>query len=161
MVPDRAAADLNVRAWRADQMIDLEERLRACGTVVGNREGYEVEFLPVISRGPKEVNPEGEALFGAFRDCGRVIGLEVGWRDSGGGSDGNILAVEGLPNIDSLGVRGEFIHSEQEYVLVESLVERASLNALFLMRLARGELDLPASILERRIERKGVRSEWH
>jgi glutamate carboxypeptidase len=155
VVPDRAEADLNIRVWRADQMADLEERLRQCGSVIAFREGFEVEFSGGFSRGPKEVSPEVEVLFGALCGCGRSIGLEFGWRDTGGGSDGNILAMEGLPNIDSLGVRGEFIHSEREYVLVDSLVERASLSALFLMRLARGDLGLPASILERPIERRG------
>jgi glutamate carboxypeptidase len=152
VVPDRAVADLNVRVWRADQMADLVERLRACGSEIGDREGFEVEFSGGFSCGPKEVSPEVDALFGALCDCGRSIGLEFGWRDTGGGSDGNILAMEGLPNVDSLGVRGEFIHSDQEYVLVDSLVERASLSALFLMRLARGDLEPPATILERRIE---------
>jgi len=155
VVPDRAQADLNVRVWRAAQMEDLEERLRQCGSVIVDREGYSVEFSGGFSRGPKEVIPEVEALFGALCDCGRSIGLEFGWRDTGGGSDGNILAMEGLPNIDSLGVRGEFIHSDREVVLVDSLVERASLSALFLMRLARGDLELPASILKRPIEREG------
>ncbi|RKX35549.1 MAG: hydrolase [Verrucomicrobia bacterium] len=155
VVPDRAVADLNVRVWRREQMADLEELLRACGSAVGGREGFEVEFSGGFSRGPKEVSPEIEALFGALCNCGRSIGLEFGWRDTGGGSDGNILAMEGLPNVDSLGVRGEFIHSDQEYVLVDSLAERASLSSLFLMRLARGELELPASILERSIERTG------
>lgn len=152
VVPDRAVADLNIRVWRADQMADLVERLRACGSEIGDREGFEVEFSGGFSRGPKEVSPEVDALFGALCDCGRSIGLEFGWRDTGGGSDGNILAMEGLANVDSLGVRGEFIHSEKEVVLVDSLVERASLSALFLMRLARGDLELPATILERRIE---------
>ena len=152
VVPDRAVADLNIRVWRADQMVDLEERLRACGSEIGDREGFEVEFSGSFSRGPKEVSPEVDALFGALCDCGRSIGLEFGWRDTGGGSDGNILAMAGLPNVDSLGVRGEFIHSDQEVVLIDSLVERASLSALFLMRLARGDLELPATILERRIE---------
>jgi len=157
VVPDRAVADLNVRVWRKEQMADLEARLRACGSAIGERDGYEVEFSGGFSCGPKEVNPEVEALFGAFCDCGRSIGLSFGWRDTGGGSDGNILAMEGLPNIDSLGVRGEFIHSDREYILVDSLVERASLSALFLMRLARGDLRLPAAILDRSIEPAGER----
>jgi len=66
VVPDRAVADLNVRAWRADQMVNLEERLRSCGNDVGTREGYEVEFTVGISRAPKEVSPDSEALLARF-----------------------------------------------------------------------------------------------
>lgn len=154
VVPDRAEAGLNVRVWRADQMAEVEGRLRACADEVNARDGLEVELLGGFSRGPKESSPEVEALFGALGVCGESIGLEFGWRDTGGATDGNILSMEGLANIDALGVRGEFIHSENEVVLVDSLVERASLSALFLMALARGELDLPDSILDREIERE-------
>ncbi|MEZ5276778.1 MAG: hydrolase [Opitutaceae bacterium] len=152
VVPDRAEAQLNVRVWRADQMEEVMGRLRACAEPVVKREGFAVEMEGGFSRGPKEVTPEVEGLFATIQDCGRPLGLDFGWRDTGGGSDGNILAMAGLPNIDSLGVRGEFIHSEKEVVLVDSLVERASLTALFLMRLAKGEVALPESILNRSIE---------
>jgi glutamate carboxypeptidase len=128
-------------------------RLRACAEAVVKREGFAVEMEGGFSRGPKEVTPEVEGLFAAIQDSGRRIGLDFGWRDTGGGSDGNILALAGLPNVDSLGVRGEFIHSEKEVVLLDSLVERASLAALFLMRLARGEVVLPEAILRRPVER--------
>jgi glutamate carboxypeptidase len=39
-----------------------------------------------------------------------------------------------------LGVRGGAIHSAEEFMLVDSLVERARLSALLLMRLAQGAL---------------------
>lgn len=153
VVPDLAEAVLNVRVWRASQMDELMGRLRACAEAVVKREGFAVEMEGGFSRGPKEVTPEVEGLFAAIQDSGRRISLDFGWRDTGGGSDGNILAMAGLPNVDSLGVHGEFIHSEKETVLVESLVERATLTAFFLMRLAKGEVALPESILNRTIER--------
>jgi glutamate carboxypeptidase len=39
-----------------------------------------------------------------------------------------------------MGVRGGAIHSDQEYLIVESLVERAALSALALYRLANGAI---------------------
>jgi glutamate carboxypeptidase len=38
-----------------------------------------------------------------------------------------------------MGVRGGAIHSDGEYLIVESLAERARLSALAILRLARGE----------------------
>ena len=43
-----------------------------------------------------------------------------------------------------LGVRGGQIHSVEEFVILDSLVERARLSALALMRMAAGEFDWPA-----------------
>jgi glutamate carboxypeptidase len=38
-----------------------------------------------------------------------------------------------------MGARGGAIHSDQEYLIVESLAERAQLSALAILRLANGE----------------------
>ena len=58
----------------------------------------------------------------------------------GGGSDGNLLSAAGLPNLDGLGPVGDRMHSPEEFVRLPSLVERAQIAALFLHRLASGEL---------------------
>ena len=82
------------------------------------------------------------ALFdGVRRAAAGLIGQEIGWRDSGGVCEGNNLYAAGLPNVDTLGVRGGDIHSEAEYALPESFLERAQLSAMILMKLASGEID--------------------
>jgi len=58
------------------------------------------------------------------------------WKDSGGCCDGNNLAQHGLAVIDTLGVRGGNIHTADEFILLDSLVERATLSALLLADLA-------------------------
>ena len=49
------------------------------------------------------------------------------FHQSGGCCDGNNLAAVGLPNLDTMGVRGGNPHSPDEYLVVSSLVERAQL----------------------------------
>jgi glutamate carboxypeptidase len=58
-----------------------------------------------------------------------------------GRSGGNNLFAAGLPNVDTLGVRGGDIHSENEFAWPDSFAERAQLSALILMKLASGEID--------------------
>jgi glutamate carboxypeptidase len=50
--------------------------------------------------------------------------------------DGNNIAACGVPVVDTMGVRGGKIHSAEEYLIVESLAERAALSALTILRLA-------------------------
>jgi len=76
----------------------------------------------------------------AVADCGAHLGLKLVWQATGGCCDGNNLAAGGLPNVDTMGVRGGDLHSEKEYVLLDSLIERAKLSALLLMRLADGSV---------------------
>jgi glutamate carboxypeptidase len=58
--------------------------------------------------------------------------------------EGNNLFAAGVPNIDTLGVRGGDIHSEAEHAFPESFVERAQLSALMLAKIAEGLIDAPA-----------------
>ncbi len=69
-----------------------------------------------------------------------MLGLDVKWKATGGCCDGNNLWSYGVPNIDTLGVRGGLIHTDQEWMAVDSLTERAKLSALHLMRLASGDV---------------------
>ena len=70
---------------------------------------------------------EIEKLYEIVKKVGNNLGQNITWKPSGGCCDGNNLASIGLPNVDTLGVRGGKIHSEQEYMFVPSLVERALL----------------------------------
>jgi glutamate carboxypeptidase len=89
-----------------------------------------------FARPPKPLDANQQRLFELVRDCGAAIGLPIGWRDTGGVCDGNNLAATGLAVVDTLGPRGGAIHSADEFLCVDSLVERAKLSALILMRVA-------------------------
>ena len=96
-----------------------------------------------FTRPPKPFNAAQQRLFEAVRETGGLIGQQVAWKASGGVCEGNNLFAAGLPNADSLGVRGGDIHSTNEFAWPGSFAERAQLSGLILMRLARGEIDGP------------------
>jgi glutamate carboxypeptidase len=77
-------------------------------------------------------------LFGLVARCGADLGQTIGWRASGGVCDGNNIAACGVPVVDTMGVRGGAIHSPDEYLIVDSLAERAALSVLTILRLASG-----------------------
>jgi glutamate carboxypeptidase len=89
-----------------------------------------------ITRPPKPVGPEAQALFDLVRRCGADLGQTIGWRETGGVCDGNNIAARGVPVVDTMGARGGAIHSAEEYLIVPSLIERARLSTLLLLRLA-------------------------
>ena len=69
------------------------------------------------------------------RAIGRLLGQELGVRDSGGGTDGSLTQALGLPTLDSLGIAGSGAHSDREQARVSSLVERAKLSVVLIRRL--------------------------
>jgi glutamate carboxypeptidase len=82
------------------------------------------------------MTPQSEALFELVRAAGADLGQEIAWKATGGVCDGNNIAACGVPVVDTMGVRGGNIHSMEEFLIVESLSERAALSALAILRLA-------------------------
>lgn len=149
VVPDSAVLRFNIRtrevadeAWVLSEIDGLLERLRS-------REGFGATRHGFFTRRPKPMSSENKQIFDFVLDCGRLLGLEIGIKPSGGCCDGNNLWHYGLPNVDTLGVRGANIHSSDEIVHLDSLTERAKLSALLLMRLAKGDITPPAPVKRR------------
>ena len=62
--------------------------------------------------------------------------IDVRFKDTGGCCDGNNLAAVGLPNVDTLGVLGGQIHTADEFMLIDSLTERAKLSLNILQKIS-------------------------
>ncbi len=74
-------------------------------------------------------------LYALARDiCGR-LGFDLTHESSGGGSDGNFTGALGIPTLDSIGVRGAGLHTLDEHIETDSLVERARLAAGLFMEI--------------------------
>jgi glutamate carboxypeptidase len=86
------------------------------------------------------MTPAMERLFELVKGAGADLGQTIGWKATGGVCDGNNIAACGVPVVDTMGVRGGKIHSEQEYLIADSLGERAALSALTILRIAEGRL---------------------
>lgn len=143
VVPDRAGCHFNLRVTTSDQQRQVEDRLRQIVHDINTRDGIVASLHGAFHAPPKVLDEPTRRLLEAIRSTGHELGLDLTWRATGGVSDGNKLAAAGLPNVDSLGVRGGNLHSSEEFVLLDSLTERAKLTALLLMRLAKGELPWP------------------
>ena len=136
MVPDQAVVRFNVRTSHKQDERWAEESLVALTQHIAARHDVALKVHGGFTRPPKPLDARQLPLFEMVRDCGAALGLQIGWQPSGGVCDGNNLASYGLPVVDTMGVRGGAIHSAQEYLLIDSLVERAQLACLVMMRLA-------------------------
>lgn len=142
VVPDIAICRLNARAITPVDFLELKKKLTGLVEKTLDVDGLEVSFFLETLRGPKLFDDKSKHLFEMIESCAKEQGYELTERPSGGVCDGNILAEEGLPVIDTLGAIGGNIHTENEYILIDSLVERSELVGLFLIRLATGSLKL-------------------
>ena len=135
VVPDNAILRVNFRpqnnVMESLAQIELESAIED----VSREHDVSIHCHGSFGRPPKPISNSAAALFGLVKKCGEDLGLSIGWKSTGGVCDGNNIAACGIPVIDTMGVRGGSIHSAQEYMIAESLTERAKLSALTIMRL--------------------------
>src|SRR5688500_17750918 len=139
VVPDHAVLRINMRPTTLADQSRAQAALEEAVVTVASKRDVRINMHGGWGRPPKPLDPVAERLFALVRDCGADLGQSIGWRDSGGVCDGNNIAACGVPVVDTMGVRGGAIHSDSEYLIVESLAERARLSALTILRLAQGE----------------------
>ena len=70
-----------------------------------------------------------KALFEHAKRLAVDIGLQIEPNMSGGGSDGNFTGAMGIPTLDSLGAVGAGLHTLNEHIEIDSLVQRGRLMA--------------------------------
>jgi glutamate carboxypeptidase len=136
VVPDLAILRVNMRP-RTPEIEEMAKRgIAEAIAAVGAERDVTIDLSGGFGRPPKPLTPEAEALFALVREAGADLGQTIAWKPSGGVCDGNNIAACGVPVVDTMGVRGGKIHSMEEYLISDSLGERAALSALTILRLA-------------------------
>jgi glutamate carboxypeptidase len=138
VVPDLAMLRVNIRPDTLDDEMRANQLIDATVAAVAAEHDVRIASHGHFARPPKPMTPEAEALFTLVQRAGADLGQSIGWKSTGGVCDGNNIAACGVPVVDTMGVRGGSIHSMEEYLIVDSLAERAALSALTMLRLAEG-----------------------
>lgn len=136
VVPDHAVLRVNFRPKTPEIVIETDAMLRSMVAAIEREHDVSAHLHGSFGRPPKPIDEGAAKLFGLVKQCGADLGLEVAWKSTGGVCDGNNIAACGVPVVDTMGVRGGSIHSADEFLITESLVERARLSALTIMRIA-------------------------
>jgi glutamate carboxypeptidase len=138
VVPDLAILRVNMRPRGPEDEARARDLIDTAVTAIAAERDVRIEVQGGFGRPPKPLTPEAEQLFNLVKRAGADLGQTIGWQPSGGVCDGNNIAACGVPVVDTMGVRGGKIHSMEEYLIVDSLKERAALSALTILRLAEG-----------------------
>ena len=128
IVPDHAEAEVDLRADTQPAMDDL---LRACESALASAalDGTAHTWTPVQFRPPWGPS-DGTARLAALADeIAHALGFTVRAATTGGTSDGNVTAAQGLPTLDGLGPIGGLDHSPLEYIEIPSIAPRIALLA--------------------------------
>ena len=144
IVPELAVGRFNVRVKEDGDDAWVLGELEKLTAMINAKDGISAELTGGFTRPPKPMSPANAQVFDWVKQAGALLGQEIKWAPSGGVCEGNNLWAAGCPNVDTLGVIGGDIHSDREYVKLDSLVTRAQLATVILLKLASGEFDARA-----------------
>lgn len=119
VVPAQATIEVDVRVETLAEKDRVEAEFAA---LTPQLEDAGIEVRGGVGRPPMPESAAAELFAIAGRLLPGVEGVAVG-----GGSDGNFTAALGVPTLDGLGAVGGGAHADHEYLLVESMSERADL----------------------------------
>jgi len=131
VVPEEARAIVDFRVLEPKETDRVLHVMRSLKPIL---EGTSIEVQGGLNRPPMPRTSLMVETFEQARHLAGQIGLDLREGGTGGGSDGNFVAAQGVPLLDGLGGWGEGLHSSREYVEVQSLVERSALLAAILTK---------------------------
>ena len=130
-----AVAHVDVRISRQDQATSIDSQIREiCATP--DVEGTSIVLEGGLNRPPMVKNQGTIQLLEIIKEVGAAHDLKITDIATGGGSDASFTSALGVPTVDGLGPIGGNAHSEDEYLEIPSLVERAHLLAQVIERLS-------------------------
>jgi len=140
VVPDHAILRFNIRPQSTEAETQFELDLKGLLASIETTHDISTHTHGGVTRPPKPVDEKAQKLFDLVRECGAELGQDIKWKSTGGVCDGNNIAACGIPVVDTMGVRGGSIHSPQEFLITDSLAERAALSARVIQRLDEGAI---------------------
>jgi glutamate carboxypeptidase len=121
VVPAEGLIKIDVRVESADEKDRVEAAMAALRPVDSDAT---IEVSGAINRPPMPESASASLWPLAQEVAPGIEGFAVG-----GGSDGNFTAAIGVPTLDGLGAVGGGAHADHEYVVVDTMADRAMLIA--------------------------------
>ncbi len=136
VVPAQGRIKVDVRVESADEKDRVEAAMAGLRPIDPEST---IEVSGAINRPPMPESASATLMPLAEAVAPGLAGYAVG-----GGSDGNFTAAIGVPTLDGLGAVGGGAHADHEFVLVDTMPDRARLIAALVERICAGDGDAPA-----------------
>jgi glutamate carboxypeptidase len=132
-VAPSARGEMDFRYSQPADRNAIMEKIKAIiahSTIPGTSASFEIyaEFLPLMQ------TADSKRLYELYADCGRALGSTITGIFTGGCSDAGFSAGVGAPTICAVGPIGACTHTPDEYVELGSMVPRAQILALTIIR---------------------------
>lgn len=124
VVPDHASIEVDLRVMEPGEAERITTAMQALKPI---QAGTSLEVVGGLNRPPMPANELIRQTFEKIKQIASEHGMDLKASGTGGASDANFVAPLGIPLLDGLGPAGGDYHSEREYILKASLLERIEL----------------------------------
>ena len=126
IVADEATCHAEMRAERQPTLDSMTDELRR---IISDShiDGTHSRFEKISGRPAMECNHATEKLLSTAAEIAHDAGVKLQHGPTGGGSDGNYLSPLGVAVLDGLGPVGGNLHTEEEYLELDSIAPRGAL----------------------------------
>jgi glutamate carboxypeptidase len=134
MIPDHAECEVE---WRFESRAVGEAVLAELGRIaehVGAEAGAPVRFEGALEAPPMEESARTRQVLEAYLGAARDLGMNIQGVATAGVGDMNHVSRMGAICLDGVGPEGGGFHTEDEYLVVDSLARRAAMNVVGLCR---------------------------
>jgi glutamate carboxypeptidase len=135
VVPDEAWAEFDVRFVTIADGLALDQAFHQIASQP-HIPGTHIEITGGIGKNPMERTAASMYLVDLIQRVGKQLELRFQDTQTGGTSDGNYVSEMGIPTLDGLGPIGGSDHSPDEYIDMDSIVNRTALLAGFIAEIA-------------------------
>ncbi|MDZ4771221.1 MAG: M20 family metallopeptidase [Chloroflexota bacterium] len=129
VIPAHVTAHIDTRALTVYAAEQTEAALLDASPFVP---GAKVSITKINGHTPMERDALMQKTFAQCQAIGERVGVTAREDGSGGASDGNTVAMLGVPLLDGVGPQGDGLHALNEHVVLASLPRRATLLAAML-----------------------------
>lgn len=121
-----ASCEVDVRIAKSEQAKWIEEQIKAIAST-NTLDGVSTTLTGEIRRLPMVYTDKTKKLVELIQQTAKDLSFTLEHVATGGGSDASFIANKGIPTVDGLGPVGGKQHSEEEYLEIDSLVQRTDL----------------------------------
>lgn len=136
VVPERCIVRINIRSISKDALAFTKKTLEDLVDMFGTDTDIRMSMVDDGIRPPKILDEKNKKLLELLKSSALELQIPFKTETSFGATDGSDLATYGIPTLDSLGVVGGGLHTDDEYMLIDRFTERVLVSALLLAKLS-------------------------
>ncbi|RAP27543.1 hypothetical protein DID74_00115 [Candidatus Marinamargulisbacteria bacterium SCGC AG-333-B06] len=127
IIPETATCCLNARFMNP---LDLDAFIKQChdnAKTIESETGVTITVDITSLRPSKSKTKESETLYTLLKEAAEDLNVCINFENSFGVCDGNFIANQGIPVIDTMGAHGSGMHTHNETIQLNSLITQSTL----------------------------------